>query len=95
MDGLSEGETEPSASEGWHCSHEKGRTWEQRIEVGPCTSQKCVKESYEVSRGSLKSALFVIFVVIVSRAIATCDVESGTYATSPSSMRCDAMRRDE
>lgn len=69
MDGLSEGETEPSASEGWHCSHEKGKTWEQRIEVGPCTSQKCVKESYKSQPRSYVYILVCCDRCIVSRAI--------------------------
>lgn len=40
-EGVSAGD---EASSGWHCVQEKGSTCEQRIEVGPCTSQKCVRE---------------------------------------------------
>lgn len=40
--GLLSGEWSAS---GWHCEQANGVTWEQMIEVGPCTSQKCVKES--------------------------------------------------
>jgi hypothetical protein len=74
--------------------HEKGKTWEQRIEVGPCTSQKCVKESYTSQpRSALWCCVMRFCDVLVSRAIAhaTERTKSGHRYIAA----CDAMRRDE
>ena len=45
------GRGEGAAAGGRHCGHSSGRIWVHRTDLGPCTSQKCVKESYTKSAG--------------------------------------------
>jgi hypothetical protein len=51
------GRGEGAAAGGRHCGHSSGRIWVHRTDLGPCTSQKCVKESYtKVSREAQQSS---------------------------------------
>jgi hypothetical protein len=45
------GRGEGAAAGGRHCGHSSGRICVHRTDLGPCTSQKCVKESYIKSAG--------------------------------------------
>jgi hypothetical protein len=54
------GRGEGAAVGGKHCGHSSGRIWVHRTDLGPCTSQKCVKESYLKSAGKHSSRADVV-----------------------------------
>jgi hypothetical protein len=51
---------EGAAAGGKQCGHSSGRIWVHRTDLGPCTSQKCVKESCIKSAGRHSSRADVV-----------------------------------
>ena len=54
------GRGECAAARGRHCGHSSGRICVHRTDLGPCTSQKCVKESCIKSAGRHNSQAEVV-----------------------------------